>query len=98
MQTLGRENAKIAVDFLNDLLEKDPAVAQAIVSNYYNCNEQISDHQTIQVSSLGVCMLGILNGLFGLIGGEGERKNWGHIAAVTESYGQLIRFELTEEN
>ena len=98
MQTLGRENAKIAIDFLNDLLAKDPVMLNSIMNHYVNCNDEIMDHPTVQVDGDRVGILGILNGLFGIIDGDSPRKNWGHISAMLKNGSEIIRFQLTEEN
>lgn len=85
------------VDFLNSLIKIDSSVITKLFDMRINCNEDMANHKTVQVSNFGihyfkVGMIGILNGLFGI-----DEHGWGHIAANYED-GKIINFEvLTSE-
>ena len=70
-----------AVKLLNDCLELDRDAVDDLISQRIDCNEDLSDHPTVQVRKIGksykVGTLGLLNGLFG-IASDGT----GAIAAV----------------
>jgi len=58
------------VDFLNEALALDPVAISKLFLYKVQCNEELADHPTIQVSiddKVGV--FGILNGLFGSVDG-----------------------------
>lgn len=59
---------KHAIDLLNSLLNADPDAANELFHHRVNCNDDLSDHPTIQVSAetKTVSILGVLNGLFGV--------------------------------
>lgn len=69
------------IELLNDATKRDPDAIARLVNFRTLCNELLSDHPTIQVSSDGgkfsVGLLGIINGIFGI-----DDKGWGVIAAV----------------
>jgi hypothetical protein len=60
--------ANDAVKLLNDILEKDPEAAQALIDARVPCNEAIESHPTVMVhgydEEMAVGILGFLNGLF----------------------------------
>jgi hypothetical protein len=60
------------VDFLNEALALDPVAISELFLHQFPCNEKFADHPTIQVSSdCTFGAFGVLNGLFGTIGGTG---------------------------
>ena len=89
--------------FLNELLSIDPKAIQALVNQRVDCNKQLADHPTVQVSNYRipvdfiegqdsapgykVGILGVLNGLFG-----SDAEHWGAIAAVYEEDGKISKF------
>ena len=104
VKTLTREDAKVAVAFLNEALKLDPVAVQGLFEHRVPCNDALRDHPTIQVAAAGaepvpgepardqasVGILGLLNGLFGV-----DERSWGHIAACWDvESGTLLRFEL----
>lgn len=71
------------VDFLNELLRRDPGAMSALVRIQIECGQYIADHLTARASRLDddshcFSVLGILNGLFGLDDG------WGQIVMVSQ--------------
>lgn len=84
------------VDFLNDLLLADHFAISSLFSMRISCNEQLADHPTIQVGSIGkaywvVGMIGILNGLFGT-----DENGIGRII-VDYTDGRIDRFRLAKD-
>jgi len=75
-------------DLFNDVIEKDPGCAKALIETRVPCNAAIADHPTIQVMAEGdetrVGLLGFLNGMFG-IGEDGM----GPICVVMNDDGSL---------
>jgi len=73
------------VNFLNELIKIDQNAVSALFSMRIICNEELADHETVQVHQLGpetfqVGMIGILNGLFGI-----DEFGWGHVVADYEN-------------
>jgi hypothetical protein len=54
------------VDILNDILKTDPEAVSALVNNRVKCNQELANHNSVQVSGTDVeptvGILGILNG------------------------------------
>lgn len=76
------------IKLLNEIAELDRDAISSLLTIRFDCNEALADHPSVQVREEGdgrfsVSMLGILNGLFGTLGGDGERKDWGHIMMIT---------------
>lgn len=89
------------IAYLNQLLEMDRPAVAALVANRVPCNEALAEHPTCQVGTqhggFHVGLLGVVNGLFGIID-AGEHAGWGPIKAVFEddegAVGpRLVRFE-----
>jgi hypothetical protein len=87
---------------LNDLL-KDSTVRSnltQLIEQRVVCSPALNDHPTVQVNvdKDGTCtvgLLGMLNGLVGVIG-HGPRKEWGLIAAVLDDKGWITKFTRTD--
>lgn len=83
------------VDFLNELLKTDPLAIHSLFSMRTSCNEELADHPTVQVGTIGtstyhiVGLIGIINGLFGV-----DDDGVGHIIADYTD-GQIARFRLS---
>lgn len=99
-----REFARELIRRLN-LICRDPDVmwtVAALVRNRIKCATSLLTHPTIQVEDFGggdarVGMLGLLNGLCGVIT-RGHREGWGWISAVfTDDLANLLRFEETHQ-
>ena len=97
---LDLELAQIVVDFLNELAEIDRPAVAALIANRVPCNEELADHDTVQVSAqhggFHVGMLGLLNGLCGA-----KEDSAGVIGAIFEDganggYRDLLRFEVLQ--
>lgn len=74
------------------MLKADPVAVSGLVGQRVACNETLADHPTCQVGGgdegpWRVGLLGVLNGIFGRVNGPG------HIAAVVEENGRVMRFE-----
>jgi hypothetical protein len=87
------------VDYLNEILRVDPQAITALIDNRIACNQELSDHPTLQVSgtvgSPTVGLLGIINGLVGV-----RADGWGYITAVyddEEGRERLTHFERSKE-
>lgn len=74
------------IEVMNRMLESDPRATNAILRTRHNCNQRLADDPTIQVASdwepPTVGLLGILNGLAGVLPKESEKPGWGRVAAV----------------
>ena len=74
-----------AVKVLNEALEMHHDAMLELINFRVPCNEELSNHPTIQVRAYdmdvkySVGILGIINGIFGI------RGAWGHIAIECES-------------
>lgn len=83
-----------AIDYLNELLDRDRPAIAAMVANRVPCNRGLADHPTVQVmqqhGGYHVGLLGVINGMFGVFNGTD-----GPIAAVFED-GYLLRFTRRE--
>ncbi len=98
-----RELAASLVDRLNQLLVSAPEVPdllEELCERTVPVPSSLVNHPTIQVRDLdgepSVGLLGILNGLLGVVP-EGPRAGWGHIVAHFDPQsGKLLHFSLTE--
>jgi hypothetical protein len=100
-----REGYKEFIDYLNEILENDPSLMEALLKTEYVCNEWSALHPSIQVFSkehakerLGtsgddyiVRFLGIVNGFFGTLD-DGPFKDFGPIALVYDENNKPLRF------
>lgn len=73
------------LDFLNSLMEVDPATMNSIFSARFQCNDAMLNHPTVQCGRLSetigeVGVIGILNGLFGI-----DKEGWGVFAMSMEN-------------
>lgn len=98
-----KELASRVIEFLNSALTLDRRAISNLVDHRVGCNVALADHPTIQVgtdksnNTHEVGILGLLNGLCGVVEG-GDKDGWGHITAVVENDKVTIReFRLTEE-
>lgn len=79
--------------FLNKILKLDPSVINQLFNYRVLCNNNITNHPTIQVESNEidekdyVGILGILNGLFGV-----NEKNRGYICMIIDDNNNIIKF------
>jgi len=92
-----KESIKIdeVVAFLNGMLMCDEVATNALFSMRIPCNQEMAEHKTVQVGSLGktfpiVGMIGILNGLFGI-----DKDGWGKISADYDD-GKITQFRLLD--
>lgn len=72
------------IAFLNELNALDPEGIARLVNARVQCNARLAHHPTVQVAGpepFAVGMLGVLNGLCGVVEG-GELDGYGVIAAV----------------
>lgn len=89
--------ANRCVALLNEVLEKDPELAECLVEGRFPCNDAIAEHPTIQVGLYTedgkfdnvngvprVGILGILNGLCGAYD-DGPMKDCGAVCAEFET-------------
>lgn len=89
-----------AIDFLNDLVKMDRSFVATLVRTKHECNEDVLNHSTVQVtygrgaSEISAGFLGVLNGLFGTLD-VGVYAGWGPIAAVYDDDGRLTHFQRT---
>ena len=96
-----KENVSLekVVEFLNDALEKDRTAISKLVNDRVDCNDELAEHDTIQVKCYegeqSVGLLGLINGLFGK-----NEKGWGYLSAlIDEDTGKVDEFRLlTEED
>lgn len=93
------------IERLNNLCAA-PGVRKALmdlIEVRVDVSAEVAAHPTLQVSDkndgTGVCQLGFLGALNGLVGviPEGPRESWGYITAVFDDDTQeLLRFERTK--
>lgn len=83
---------KETVEFLNSLIKVDSSAINALFSSRISCNEEMANHETVQVMArdgfFQVGMIGVLNGLFGI-----DKSGWGHIIADYED-GKITKFNM----
>lgn len=85
------------INFLNELLKIDSEAIINLVEYRVLCNDELSDHPTVQVSydkTHGYCkvgLMGIINGLFGT-----DEDGWGAICINIQD-GKIINFARVEE-
>jgi hypothetical protein len=92
----GGAGVDFAITVLNRALAADKAAIGVLLSLRTPCNDTLANDPTIQVrrnsdETHAIGMLGLINGLFGV-----DDRNWGHIAMVVESSGDIVRFERTQ--
>jgi hypothetical protein len=84
------------IDILNECLAIDPNAIHNLIEFRTPTNQALADHPSVQVNAEGavpvVGMLGILNGIVGVIPGS----EIGYITAVFDDDQKLIRFELSK--
>lgn len=92
------------VALLNDALKKDKDAVEALLNNRVACNEELAQHPTIQVASVGVLldpplgkqyrvgMLGIINGMFG----TDEKGNGGIAVCMDDDSNEVKGFMVLE--
>ena len=81
---------QLALDVLNDALERDPLALTQLVNARITCNEHLAKHRTVQAGvydgDFKVGVLGLINGILGYkqggIGAEGD---------VDPKTGRLVR-------
>jgi hypothetical protein len=77
------------IDFLNDLLEYDRNAISLLIMTRVECNEELSNHPTVQVlvrdNKYLVGFLGILNGIYS--------KDNKYIAAIYDEDGIILKFK-----
>lgn len=84
-------------DLFNEVIEKDPQCADALIEARVQCNEAIAGHPTIQVSQYyedqcpKVGLLGFLNGLFGT-----TEDGMGILCAVYDDDGRILSLKPTD--
>jgi len=93
---------EIVINFMNEVLEKDPDAIKGLIEHRISCNEDLLSHETVQVlcdadaegkpTNPTVGMLGILNGLIGK-----HETGWGFMAAEFDEDGNLHRFVRTPQ-
>jgi hypothetical protein len=82
--------AKHVVDLLNELFEYQPEFIASIVNARFPVNTLVANHPFIQVTPDRTAgFLGIINGFFGEVK-DGHR---GHVNAIFNDDGKLIKFE-----
>jgi len=77
------------IEIMNEILAIDASAVNALLLKRVPCNGTLAEHETVQVRDEGegkfsLSLLGILNGLFGNIGGDGEKKDWGTIMVISD--------------
>ncbi len=97
---------------LNALLESGPGAREAVSAIFQTrlaVPRALLNHPTILVrdhaslhepgpGGASVSPMGILNGAIGNVGGDGPRKDWGLVSAVTDGMSETIqRFVRTRE-
>ena len=86
------------IDFLNELIKIDKKAVFELLHLKTICNEELANHPTVQCGieedgTFSVGLLGILNGLFGIIEEDNEFYHWGMIAAIVDStQGEVSKF------
>ena len=78
-----KEKVWQTIAVLNEALELDQEAVQKLIDYRVPCNDDLADHETIQVlanedgSNTRVGLLGIINGILG----KDEDSGWGYVAA-----------------
>ena len=85
------------IDSLNEYLAIDPSALHHLIEFRVPTNQALADHPSVQVNAEGetpvVGLLGILNGIVGVIPGS----EIGYITAVfSDDESTLLRFELSK--
>ena len=91
---LNPEFADRAIDLLNEALLLDRVAVENLINFRTPCNNDMAEHESIQVKQdrnipelITVGFIGLLNGICGI-----DDNNCGGIAAVINDAGQLVRF------
>lgn len=83
------------VDYLNDLVKRDPVTINNLFVKQFPCNESLVNHPTIQVRSYMndyyVSILEIINGMFGL-----SESYFGPIVALYDEETHIKGFRLSK--
>lgn len=75
------------IEVMNRMLDEDRAATEAIFRTRHYCNQRLAEDPTIQVSCgepPTVSLLGVLNGLAGILPKDSKRPGWGRVTAVYE--------------
>jgi hypothetical protein len=93
------ELADVLIERLNKLIQ-DEAIRGDVVElmyRYVPATSSTRSHPTIQTDGGSVNILGLLNGLVGVIP-NGKGAGWGYITAIYEDDGlRLLAFERTDK-
>ena len=83
----------VAVEVLNDALERDPEAVTELINMRATCNERLAAHPTIQVQKYSeVHRIGVLGILNGVLGG-GPSGDIGAKGPVNPKTGHFIRIK-----
>ena len=92
----------LVINFMNEVFEKDPDAIKGLIESRVSCNEDLMNHDTVQVlckaddegkaTDPTVGILGVLNGLIGK-----HETGWGYMAAEFDEDGNLHRFVRTPQ-
>lgn len=81
-----------AIRILNEALVHEPeAIRKLFTIRAELRTNKLHHHPTIQVTRDDLSVLGLINGIFGV-----DEDHWGHITAVWDTNGELVRFERTK--
>jgi hypothetical protein len=90
-----RPEVSAMVEYLNSLLDLDPAFVSALIQMRAPCNEAIALHPTVQVGMPDghpvAGFLGVVNGFLGTID-HGKHTGWGPITVAYDSDGAFFGF------
>jgi hypothetical protein len=93
------ELADVLIKRLNKLIQEEDirGDVEELIQRYVSVSSSTLKHPTIQTSIGSVNLLGLLNGLVGVIT-EGKWEGCGYISAVYEDEGlRLVAFERTDK-
>jgi hypothetical protein len=92
--------ADTIIERLNDIARTDPVAMDALIKARVPCNKAMAEHPTVQVTATDeggiVGILGLLNGIVGVIPDGRPRHGWGYIAAEMDDRGAFVRFVRTD--
>ena len=86
---LKEELADRIIERLNEFADNDPEAINHLFMKRVPCNDVLAAHPTVQVrkhsdGSHSCSLLGILNGIVGIIDDRGPRTQWGLITAIVD--------------